>query len=212
MWQIFIGSLILSIIHTSIPNHWIPLIALSHSEKWSRGETLSATVIAGFAHTLSTVAVGITVGIIGYKLTERYSFITDILAPAILIIMGIIYLWIDLKKSNRHSHATQAGSNIKEESLKAKSKSAIIISLSIAMFLTPCTEIEAFYFQAGTIGWTGIFIVSIVYTLTTIGLMSVLVYMGTKEMKKLNFHYLEHHEKQMTGTILVILGLSAYFV
>ena len=75
MFQIFIGSLVLSLIHASIPNHWIPLIALGKTEKWTQRQTLLATLITGFAHTMSTVFVGIVVGLIGYKLSARYSLI-----------------------------------------------------------------------------------------------------------------------------------------
>jgi nickel/cobalt transporter (NicO) family protein len=209
MWQIFIGSLILSIIHASIPNHWIPLTAIGKTEKWTQRETMMATLISGIAHTLSTVFVGIIIGLAGYKLSRNHELITRTGAPAILIIIGIIYLWIDFKNSHRHSHSHY---NYKEEIIKVKSKWAVIISLSVSMFVTPCTEIEAYYFQAGTIGWVGIVIVSAVYTLTTVTLMLFLVYLGIKGIRKFDFHYLEHHDKQITGVILVLLGLLAYFI
>ena len=48
MLQILIGSLVLSLIHAAIPNHWIPLIAKGKTEKWTLKETLSATLITGF--------------------------------------------------------------------------------------------------------------------------------------------------------------------
>ena len=34
--QIFFGSFILSLIHALIPNHWIPLVAIGRTEKWTR--------------------------------------------------------------------------------------------------------------------------------------------------------------------------------
>jgi cytochrome c biogenesis protein CcdA len=80
------------------------------------------------------------------------------------------------------------------------------------MFLTPCIEIEAYYFQAGTKGWIGIIIVSIVYTLTTVLTMLILVYLGTRGINRFKSHFLEHHEKGITGIVLVILGLLAFFV
>ena len=208
MWQIFIGSLILSLIHASIPNHWIPLIAVSKTEKWTNKETLFATFVTGFAHTISTIIIGIIVGFVGIKLSESYSYITKIAAPIILLSIGIIYFLIDLKSSHHHHHHYETNDQIKNK----KSKWAIIISLSIAMFLTPCIEIEAFYFQAATIGWLGIFIVSSVYLLITLIIMFTLVYLGLKGVNRFNSHYLEHHEKRITGIVLILLGFLAYFV
>lgn len=208
IWQIFSGSLILSMVHAMIPNHWIPLIAISKTEKWTNRETLTATLITWFSHTVSTIFIGIIVGFAGIKLSESYHYVTKVAAPVILLIIGTTYVLIDLKSTNNHHHFNK---NI--ESLKnKKSKAAIITSLSIAMFLTPCIEIEAYYFQAGSIGWQGIFIVSVVYLSVTLIFMLTLVHLGLKGVSRFNSHYLEHHEKRITGTVLIILGLLAYFI
>lgn len=208
MWQIFVGSLILSVIHALIPNHWIPLIAISKTEKWTNKETLFATFITGFSHTASTIIIGIIVGFVGIKLSESYHYITKVAAPVILILIGIIYFLIDLKSAHHHHHSAVD----KQISKNKKSKLAIIVSLSIAMFLTPCFEIEAYYFQAGTIGWLGILIVSVVYLLITLIIMFALVSLGLKGVNKINSHFLEHHEKRITGIVLILLGLLAYFI
>jgi len=208
MWQIILGSLILGLIHPLFPNHWIPLIAISKTEKWSTKETVFATLITGFSHTLSTILIGIFVGFIGIKLTESYSFITRIAAPAILLFIGIIYVILDLKSAHHHHHF-----DINDQKLNSKkSKTAIIISLCIGMFLSPCIEIEAFYFQAATKGWLGILIVSLIYLTLTLTLMVGLVYYGLKGVNKFNLHFLDHHEKLVTGIVLIALGLFAYFV
>lgn len=210
MWQIFIGSITLSLIHALIPNHWIPLIAIGKSEKWTRRETLSATVITGFAHTLSTVIIGVLVGFLGYALSDRYTLISQTIAPLILVGLGAIYVVIDMVKSRKHHHPQHDHFNTSKTA--GKSRWAVLTSLSIAMFLTPCIELEAYYFQAGTIGWSGIFIVSAVYTFTTVAVMLLLVYFGMKGIKRFNSHFLEHHEKLMTGIILIILGCLALLV
>lgn len=210
MYQILIGSLILSTIHALIPNHWLPLIAVGKTEKWTQSQTLWATVITGVSHTLSTIIIGIVVGLIGYKLATRYSAISETIAPAILIGLGLVYIFRDLRSLHHHTHAlgpvvTGPG--------KLKSRwITILTTLSIAMFLTPCIEIEAYYFQAGTIGWIGIFIVSAVYLIITIAVMLTLVYLGMKGANTFKSGFLEHHEKSITGAVLVVLGILALLV
>jgi len=208
MWQIFIGSLVLSLIHASIPNHWIPLLAIGKTEKWTLKETLTATAITGFAHTLSTIIVGIIVGFIGIKLSGSYRLVMSYVAPFILILIGTIYMIMDLIQHDHHHHHTEFESS----KTQTRSKIAILFSLSLAMFLTPCIEIEAYYFQAGMIGWKGIIIVSAVYTVTTVSLMLLLVFIGYKSAQRFRFHALEHHEKLFTGSVLLALGLLALFV
>jgi len=211
MYQIFIGSLVLSLIHALIPNHWIPLIAISKTEKWTQRQTLLATAITGFAHTLSTILVGIAVGLIGHKLSSSYSAVSTLAAPLILLGLGLVYVIIDIRGMPHHHH--QHDHNPSPVTGTGKSKwRAILVSLSVAMFLTPCIEIEAYYFQAGSIGWLGIFIVSSVYLIMTILVMLTLVYLAFNGMKTFNSHFLEHHEKGITGAVLIALGLLAFFV
>ncbi|MEI6060553.1 MAG: hypothetical protein WCR72_07570 [Bacteroidota bacterium] len=210
MYQIFIGSLLLSLIHALIPNHWLPLIALSRTEKWTRPQTLWATAITGIAHTLSTILIGIVVGLVGYKLSEGYNLVSETLAPSILIGLGLVYVFLDLRSHHHHEHGTGM-LEVKPGENKFKWV-AILTTLSISMFLTPCIEIEAYYFQAGTIGWIGIFIVSGVYLVTTVTVMLLLVYLGMKGAGTFKSHFLEYHEKRITGMVLIALGLLALFV
>lgn len=210
MYQIFIGSLILSLIHALIPNHWLPLIAISKTEKWTQRQALWATAITGFAHALSTIIIGMAVGIIGYKLSSVYKVVSTVAAPLILFGLGVIYVIIDKRRMTYHHHDKRT-SIVASGSEKSKWR-AILTSLSIAMFLTPCIEIEAYYFQAGSIGWSCIAIVSAVYLLITIIVMLILVYSGLKGIRTFKSHFLEHHEKGVTGFVLIALSILAYFI
>jgi nickel/cobalt exporter len=207
MWQLFLGSMLLGLIHPLFPNHWIPLIAISKTEKWTNKETIVATLITGFSHTLSTIIIGIIVGFVGIKLSESYSYITRIAAPLILLIIGIVYLLLDFRSSHHHHHF-----EINDALKNRKSKAAIIFTLCIGLFFSPCIEIEAYYFQAATQGWLGILVVSLVYLIMTLSIMVSLVYLGLKGVNKFNLHFIDHHEKSITGIVLILLGLLAYFV
>jgi len=189
LYQIILGAFLLSIIHASIPNHWIPLVALSKAEKWNEKLTLGITAIAGFAHTLSTIIIGIIVGFLGYKLSESYSFIVGIIAPSILILLGIIYVTLSLRANNHHHHHHHSHEiNINDINLPSakKTTTAIILALTVSMFFSPCLEIEAYFFVASKLGWEGIITVSVIYTFITIAGMLLLVWLGMKGVKKSN--------------------------
>jgi nickel/cobalt transporter (NicO) family protein len=205
--QIIAGAFLLSIVHASIPNHWIPLVMLSKSEKWTEKFTMSVTTIAGFSHTLSTIIIGIIVGFLGYKLSGSYSFIVGVIAPSLLILLGLIYLALSIK-ANKHHHSHE----FHIEDAKKKTTAALIITLAISMFFSPCLEIEAYFFVAGKLGWQGIITVSVIYTIITISGMILLVWLGMKGVRKIKSHFLEHNEKTITGILLVGLGIAGYFI
>jgi hypothetical protein len=188
----------------------MPLIAIGKTEKWNVRDTLSVTAITGIAHTLSTIIIGIFIGILGYKLSSTYQFITKIAAPLILITLGLIYIILERKQNQHHHHHHINTDELIQK--KNKSKTAIITTLAIGMFFSPCIEIEAYYLTASSIGWLGIITVSVIYFFITIIGMLLLVYFGTKGLEKLNFHFMEHHEKLVSGVTLLILGIIAFFI
>ena len=208
MIQVIIGSLLLSVVHALIPNHWIPLVALGRTENWSKKETLLITAITGFAHTASTIIIGILVGFLGYELSTRYFSIISVVAPTILIVLGIVYLIADFSGGHHHHHG-----HIKQRNNSSNiSKLSIVASLCVAMFFSPCIEIEVYYFNAGILGWSGIWIVSVIYLVVTVLGMVLLVDLGLRGAKKIRSHFLDHHEKMITGIVLIVLGIVAYFI
>jgi hypothetical protein len=205
--QILIGSLLLSSVHAVIPNHWIPLVALGRAEGWSRSETLVITGIAGLAHVISTILIGVVVGLLGHGLSIRHSSVASVVAPSVLIVLGVVYLVLNVTARRRHHHHSAA-----RERAKKVSRFSLVASLCLAMFFSPCIEIEAYYFSAGILGWQGIVAVSLVYLVLTVTGMVVLVDLGLKGAARIRSRFLERHEKGVTGLLLVALGVLAYFL
>lgn len=204
MVQILIGSFLLSVIHALIPNHWLPIVLMGRTEHWSTRESVGIAALSGLIHTTSTILLGGVIGFIGYKLSEEYEDITHVLASLLLVVIGSVYLFLGRK----HQHH---GGQLKAQGGK-RSKAAIVLTFALAMFLSPCLEIETYYFKAGTLGASGIMAISLVYLIVTVSSMSLLVYAGCKSMERLKFHFLEHHEKSIVGILLIILGVASYFI
>lgn len=232
--QILLGSLALSLIHAMIPNHWMPLVAVGKAENWSQQELWWATAITGAAHTASTILIGLVIGFFGYQLAANYEFVTKIIAPLILIGLGLLYLIADARgkplwhghshqnqlehshgHNHAHSHDHSHHSLVTVSKVAARSKIAILAPLGTAMFFSPCIEIEAYYFAAGSVlGWFGILLVSTVYFIVTVLGMMILVELGRQGMRRLEtkLSVLERHEQALTGVVLILSGIFAHFV
>lgn len=211
MLPLILGSLLLSITHALIPNHWFPLAAVSKSENWTKTETIQVTALTGFLHTLSTIIIGIIIGFVGYKLGDTIEIVSEIYAPVILIGLGLYFIIKNLRdKSHTHCHINPE--QIKQAS--RKSKAAVITALGTMMFFSPCVEIEAYYFTAGQFGWTGIMLLSAIYLFVTVLVMIIIVDLSRKSLDALNkkLHFLEHYEKLITGVILILLGVLTFFI
>lgn len=203
MISIITGSLIISLLHAVIPNHWLPVIAIGRKENWTLTQVMQVTLICALAHGLSTILLGVILGLLGAKLDENVTAFTDVIAPIILILLGLVFIYRHHK--HRHFH-------IEEGTKGKKSKKAIITTLVIAMFFSPCLEIEAYFLLAGTYAtWLIWFIAFLYLFITTIG-MILLVRYAYKGLLKLNWHALEHNAGIITGVILVATGILSFFI
>lgn len=204
MGHLIIGSMILSLIHAIIPNHWLPILVIARAEKWNQQELLAITALTGFFHVLSTLIIGISFGVIGYKLSENYHFFTSTLAPSILIIIGLGYMVLEGRKGLHHEKAMP-------ERMRPKSKRALVSTLCLAMLFSPCLEIDTYFITAGAHGWSGILAVSLVYFTITIAGLLLLVALAYKGMTQFNFSFLERHHQKITGLVLILLGLFTFY-
>jgi len=192
----------LSVLHALIPNHWLPVLAISKKENWSLSQTTSVTFMTGLAHALSTVLIGVTIGVVGIKLSSTVEQFTGYIAPAVLTCLGLFYIYQHHRHKHFHLHAQPV----------ERGKSRVIISLAIAMFFSPCFEIEAYFLLAGTKGWWMILLLASLYTIVTVSGMVLWVRLTFKGLLKLNWHALEHNAGIITGITLLITGILSFFI
>lgn len=203
MYNILTGSLFISLLHAVIPNHWLPVVAIGRKHNWSLTETTRITFIAGLAHVISTVIIGILLGLIGSELTAHIEDFTRIIAPSILILLGFYFI----RQHYKHHHF-----HLDKEQIERKTKKAIVRALVLAMFLSPCMEIEAYFLLAGSEGWYVLLGVAAMYSFISITGMLIWVRIVYKGMLKLNWHKWEHNAGIITGLVLIITGIISFFI
>lgn len=203
MTTIIVGSIILSILHALIPNHWLPVIAIGRKEGWTIAEVRNITFLAALAHGLSTILLGVILSLVGGGLAEHIGAFTHWVAPVILIVLGIVFIY----RHYHHKHFHIGGN------LKGKvSKKQIIVALTIAMFFSPCMEIEAYFLLAGAYNSWLVWFIAIIYLVITVSGMLLLVQLAYKGLLKMNWHRLEHSAGIITGITLVLTGILTFFI
>lgn len=204
MIQLIVGSLLLSLLHGLIPNHWLPILAIARKEAWSRRETLGITLLAGLAHATSTILIGFGLGLLGLTLSNEISFFTSLVAPGILISLGLFFIWQHYRHHHFHLH--------RKVEVRNRSKAQIVGLLATAMFFSPCLEIEAYYPAAGAIGWYAVVTISLIYLLISVGGMVLWVSWAYKKITHVNWHKLEHNAGIITGVVLILTGLLFFII
>jgi uncharacterized iron-regulated membrane protein len=112
-----------------------------------------------------------------------------------------------IRQHYRHKHF-----HVENDHLEKKTKASIVTALVVAMFLSPCMEIEAYFLLAGTQGWYMMALIAIMYSVITIAGMLIWVRIVYKGLLKLNWHKWEHSAGIITGVTLVITGIITFFI
>jgi hypothetical protein len=185
-----------------IPNHWLPILAMGKKENWSLSETLKVTAISGLSHVASTLLIGWSLAFFGWEMSREFRLVSLVAAPAILILIGVVFIY----RHHRHKHFHVADQQHQNSKLK------MIGTLSLAMFLSPCLEIEAYFLAAGSAGLWWVAVLSAIYFFVTLVGMISWVAIAFRGLNKLNWHALEHRAGIITGATLITSGVISFFL
>lgn len=203
MYNIIIGSILISLLHVMIPSHWLPVLSIGKKEGWTLAETSRITFLGGIAHVVSTVFIGLLLGLISGELTTHIEHFTRIIAPSILILMGFYFI----RQHYKHNHF-----HFQSKPLKQKTKRSIILTLILAMFLSPCMEIEAYFLLAGSKGWYVLFMIALLYSIISIAGMLIWIRIVYTGVLKLKWQKWEDNAGFITGLVLIITGILSLFI
>jgi hypothetical protein len=97
------------VLHTIVPDHWLPIALIARQRGWSRGETARAALQAGTGHVLSTLAIALVVWVAGVALAQRFGELINALSGIALVGFGgwvALSAWHELhsEKAHRHRH------------------------------------------------------------------------------------------------------------
>ena len=201
MLQLLTGALLLSLFHAAIPNHWAPVLAVARAERWPLRRAVGVTAVAGAAHVLSTVLLGLGLGLLGWRLSARFSQFAGVAAPTLLVVIGLVYAF----SGSGHTHPDPTP-------VLVRPRGRVVLGLAATMFLAPCLEIQTFFLAAGTRGPLALALVMATYLVVSVGAMSALVVVAHTGLRHLNLTGLARHERRFTGAVLVLVGVAGFFV
>jgi nickel/cobalt transporter (NicO) family protein len=204
MFSLLAGTFVLALVHALIPNHWLPLVAVARAEQWKMRDVTTITMLSATAHVLGTVALGLVLGFIGKELRDDYGHAIKVATSVLLILFGLIYYTVNLP---HHHHSTQ-----KDVVQYKRSKRRWILIFIVMMFLSPCLEVESLFLSAGVYGMASVTLLSVVYAVVSISGILLLVTLGHKGVNLLPAQFIEHHEKRISGVVLILVGIISFFL
>ena len=79
---------VVGVLHTIVPDHWVPITLLARQWGWSKAETARAALQTGIGHVFSTLIIAAVIWIAGVAVAARFGYFVDTVASVALIAFG----------------------------------------------------------------------------------------------------------------------------
>lgn len=227
--MLLIAAASIGFIHTLIgPDHYVPFIVMGRAGNWSLRKTLLITLICGVGHVAGSVIlglIGIAAGIALTNLEFIEGFRAEI-ATWVLITFGLIYMAWGIRKAFRnkphhHLHLHPDGTeHIHEHTHHGEhvhphpeKKSLTPWVLFVIFILGPCEPlIPLLMYPAAVQSTAGIWGVSLVFGIVTVGTMVSVVALAYKGLKTFRTGLAERYMHALAGFTIMLCGLAMQFL
>jgi ABC-type nickel/cobalt efflux system permease component RcnA len=186
------------VLHTVVPDHWVPITLIARQRGWSRAETARAALVAGLGHVGSTLAIAIVVAFGGW-----------IAISALL----------DMRKGDGHGHTHDHGHDRHghddhnhshadghhhhhHDAPKAGSRTALLLILGSS----PMVEGIPAFFAAGRYGVGLIAAMSAVFAAATIATYVILCVGSLASLERVRLGPIEKYGEVLSGAFIAAVG------
>jgi len=186
-WLLIAAVIAVGVLHTLVPDHWVPITLIARQRGWTRMQTARAAFGAGLGHTLSTLAIGIVVWIAGAVAAQRFGTIMSLVSSVALIVFGgwiAIGSWRELREHKRES-------------------SALVLILGSS----PMVEGIPAFFAAAKFGPGLIAVMSVCFALSTIATYVALCTLSRAALERLHLGPFERYGEILSGLFIMLVGI-----
>lgn len=213
---LLLGTLSIAALHALIPSHWLAFALVGRSQRWTLRKTLTVTALAGGGHVLMTLLLGLVVSGAGKALQKAIPEHTEHAVTALLLILlGGYFLWNGWRERgccHEHHHNDGEGENSRSLVQRVGEAPTVMGALVLGMTLSPCLDLLSVFVAASNLDWAAIFLACLLMTVTTLGIMLLLVALTFRGLQRLNLRWLEQNEGLVVGSTLIALGILLFFV
>jgi hypothetical protein len=206
---LLIGSVAaVGVLHTMVPDHWLPITVMARQHNWSRGQTARAAFGAGTGHVLSTLLIAIIFWAAGAAAASRFGQWVETLTSLALVCFG---LWVaggavyERVQGHDHDHGHAQHDGDDDHHHAAGSRMTLLLILGSS----PMIEGIPAFFAAGQYGIGLLVVMAIVFAAATIITYVVLSVFSAAGAQSLRLGRFESYGEIVSG--LLIAGVGVVF-
>jgi len=202
MFWLIVSAGFTGFIHSLTPHHWVPLVLLSKTKKWSNGETLLGACTVAGSHIFLSVSLSILIVIFGSQLFDGLEHEYEIYFAWGLIGFGAIYaLWSYYRHRKCHGHTHHGPAPSKNK--QAKKRPYLFLFL---LGFYPCFAVLPVFTIASAYNQVLFAFTLLAFSLGVLIAITLATFLALHGFRKLDHPLLEHYADVFIGLALVVVG------
>ena len=207
-WLLVGAVAAVGVLHTLVPDHWVPITLIARQRGWTRGQTARAALLAGTGHVLSTLAIAVVVWIAGAVAAKAFGRWIDAITSAALVGFGAwiaVSALLEMRRADGHGHAHDHGHAHEDGAPRAKAGSRTALLLILGS--SPMVEGIPAFFAAGRYGAPLIVVMSLIFAAATIATYVTLCVASLAGLERVSLGPLERYGEVLSGAFIALIGV-----
>lgn len=209
-------TIVTALVHTLIPDHWLPFVLVSRAERWTTRRTVLMIVASASLHVLLSIALGLAVvaaergaSRVMVGVGERLESLTGWL----LLVFGLSYMgWFLLRGGHIHSFGVHPHHSPQDpepaETRRGLLKGLSGYALTFIVGFNPCILVVPCLYGAARMSTLTLVAVALSFAVSTIGSMVAVTLLGLKGTARLTSPFLTRYGEAFSGALIALVGLA----
>ncbi|NIQ87443.1 MAG: hypothetical protein GTN83_22215 [Acidobacteria bacterium] len=214
-----------AVLHTAIPDHWLPFVLIGRARNWSPARTARITFLAGVLHLAVSFGLAVLALGLGRAAVAALGETMEHATGPLLVLFGLVYaIWSWRKGGHFHPggsllHRGAHGcdgheGDANDEHLHYHADQALIrddgrfgaAGLAVLVGLNPCVLIVPVALSAAQLGGAAILAVFVAYGVPALVLMVGLAALATTAARRIRIPAAARHMEMISGLLIAVLG------
>ena len=197
-----VSAAFVGLVHSLAPGHWLPVVLMSKSKKWSLKTSLLGAVVAAAGHVMISLALGVAALELGAHLLIGQEEGIERYAGLAVAVFGLIYAATSYRKhSHCHGHEHHGPA-------PDRRKSPFVFLFTIG--LSPCVAVLPVFAAAAPVGTGAVVLAMVGFVAGVLAAILSATWLATASSVKLDHPILEHHGDLITGGAVALMGLILF--